>query len=270
MALANPDQSRPFYPPTTPATDEQGRPKPVDIGDLIDAALRWWETAKDNVSLEFSRDPDSHTERDPYTFHPSQLGKCKRQAYLSKTGLSSVPTGKVLPGVLIHAVLEAYVREKFETSPRDIRAENLVQADLGGGIQLVGTTDFYDADLGLVADFKTRGDDYFNGFHFYNGADQHQMDQVWLYLHATGADHAQVASVSKTDLSFQKVWPAHVPEIPSDYLKASPRRVSWLVENRAKPIRDEIDAHGVAAEPSEIPFEKCDCWMCDYERLTFE
>jgi len=270
MALANHSQTRTFYSPSTPATDEQGRPKPVAIGELIDAAVAWWESAGDDVTLEFSRDPDSHTERDPYTFHASHLGKCLRGAYLSKTGLSTVPVGKTLPGELIHAVLEAYVRDTYETSSRDIRAEHPVQADLGGGIELVGTTDFYDADLGLIADFKTRGDDYFNGFHFYDGADQYQMDQVWLYLHATGAEHGQIASVSKTNLNYQEVWPAHVEEIPRTHLKASPRRISWLVENRAKPIRDEIQAHGVAAEPSEIPFEKCGCWMCDYETLSFD
>lgn len=269
----SPGRTHAQYPSDTPGTDADGTPIPVAVGNVVDDAVAWWENARDELALTFSRDPDSHTERDPYTFHPSQLAKCPRQAYIGKTGIGSgPPTAKTLPGQLIHAVLEAYVEAEFGGTSRGLIPEHPVQMDLGGGMELVGHADVYDADLGIIYDYKTRGDHYFGNFHFYEPPVARHVRQAILYMAATDATRAQVAAISKSDFGYQHVWPKE-QEANREYLLESPGAVEWLVENRAKPIRDEIEAHGIAEEPEEIPFEKCDddadCFMCDGEELTF-
>lgn len=49
-------------------------------------------------------------------------------------------------------------------------------------------------------------------------------------------------------------------------MKKQERRSDRPIEN-AEVIREEIVANGIATTPNEIPFEKCDCYLCQTEAI---
>lgn len=215
----------------------------IDFADAIAAAL------------EANRDPESHRELDPRVFHPSQLGYCKRQALLSKLGLKddSDALGIFHTGTLIHEFME---HDVSNVVPARCQFEVPVECTVDG-ITFTGHADCYDPESGTVYDFKSRG-----GWYNFNPPTDRHVDQLTIYMNALEATGGQVVYISKKDLEV-RTWPEN------GTFEYDGKRLAALV-SKAKEIRDELYANGLPQSRAEIPFEKCGCYFCDQESLSFD
>lgn len=217
-------------------------PKPIDF------------EARLQTALENANDDESHVERDAVTFHPSQIAACERQAYLGKLGLKDHTDilGVFQTGTLIHEFIEEYVGPQLT----DCEFEKAVELETDG-VRFVGHTDCYDPQRNAVVDFKSR-----NGWYNFDPPKERHLDQIHVYMAATGAEYGQVVYVNKGDLE--------VRTYPEDgYFEFDTDRFEAIVE-KATCVRDAIDEHGTATCESEIPLEKCGCFLCRSETLTFD
>lgn len=206
-------------------------------------------------ALEADRDPSSHRELDPRVFHPSQIGYCKRQAYLSKLGLkdTSDALGIFKAGTMIHEFMENEVAAHL---PDHVVFETPVEVAIDG-IKFVGHADCYDPQQGFVYDFKSR-----NGWYNFDPPTQRHLDQMYVYMAALDVREGRVVYVNKADPTDIEPYPE------SGTFEYSASRMSELIK-KAKEIRDVILRDGYPSGPEEIPFEKCGCWVCNNESLAF-
>lgn len=227
------------------------------------------------TAIERADNPASHLEADTGTFHPSQLSTtCLRQAYLSVAGLSEGPTGAAHVGTLMHSFVEEQVGGWVEASDRNIRFEEQVSREFGDHrVKIVGNADVIDYDAGVVTDLKTRSDLRY----YFDPPEQRHLDQVHLYMAATGCSEGRILYASRKDWELFR-WPADDDKEDRDTFEYDPDRVEHLIETRAIPIRETLENEGVATCEAEIPFDKCStdddhddyCWLCDRESLNFD
>lgn len=205
-------------------------------------------------ALQDANDPESHVERNPHNFHPSQIARCERRAYCSKLGLDdqSDILGIFQTGTLIHEFLEDHMADQHPHANFEQEITHSVD-----GIQFVGRTDCYDPEANAVYDFKTR-----NGWYNFDPPNDRHLDQMHVYMAALGADYGQVVYLSKADME--------VRTYPQDgFFEFDADRFDRLVA-KAKRIRGAIEEQGFASSASEIPFETCGCYFCENESLVFE
>lgn len=206
-------------------------------------------------TLHVQNDPDSHTEPDATTFHPSQLARCKRQATISKLGLDHHDTrtlGIFKTGSLIHEWLEAEHDGRIPGVHHEHEITSVYDQLDGDDITVVGRCDVYDEYNGVVYDFKTRG----GWYNFDPPVDRH-LDQLTLYMDALDADYGQVVYVNKKDLEV-RTWP------DDDTFEFDPERRNDLIV-QAVEIRDAIQDAVMIGSRDEVPFEPCGCWLCSQE-----
>lgn len=209
-------------------------------------------------ALEAAEDNESHVERDPAVFYPSQLVRCPRRAYCSKLGLDdqSDVLGVFQTGTLIHEFLEDQLGERF--ADESVAFEQEIDYTDNRGITIKGRSDCIDRRNGVVYDFKTRG-----SWYKFDPPTQRHIDQLLLYMAGVeGVDHGQIVYLSKKNLEV-RTW-------PEDGLCEFDReRYDELVE-KAMRLRDAIEENGVAESHDDIPFEKCNCYFCSEETLQFD
>jgi len=73
-------------------------------------------------------------------------------------------------------------------------------------------------------------------------------------------------SFAKSDLEV-RTWPPESPGI--DAFGLDPERVQVLLEKRKHIAATIIDECYPTSE-GDIPFEKCNCWLCEKESLRFD
>jgi len=202
-------------------------------------------------ALQEVNDPESHVERDPSVFHPSQIARCERRAYCSKLGLDdqSDILGVFQTGTLIHEFLEDHLAEQF--SHADFEREISLEAD---GIEFVGRTDCYDPEANAVYDFKTRA-----SWYNFDPPTQRHLDQMYVYMAALDAEFGQVVYLSKGDLEV-RTWPE------DGFFEFSEERFNELVA-KARRIALVIEEQGIADSVEDIPFDRCGCYFCREEVL---
>lgn len=218
--------------------------------------------------LREQHDSSSHTELEPYRFHPSQLGHCKRNAYVSKLGLTlhDPPTiGTFRMGHLVHEWLEESLADRD-----DVVMEMPLEEEVNG-VELVGHCDCYEitpADMeDRIHDFKTK-----STFYFHDPPIHYHGDQVTLYMAMSGAREAKIVYLSKKNFYDERdeidepyritTW----PEEEDSFIQFDPMRVNDLTE-KAKEVGRPIERDGLPSGPEDIPFEKCGCWVCEQEQL---
>lgn len=214
-------------------------------------------------SLHVNNDPDSHTEADDdFTFHPSQLARCKRQAAIAKLGLESHDTttlGIFHTGTLIHEWLEYEFGGRIPGVELEIGVEQVYRDTVVEGsrgveaepITITGRADVYDAHADVVYDFKTRG-----GWYKFDPPSERHLDQLTLYMDALDAAAGQVVYINKKNLEV-KTWPG------GETFAFDPDRRDALVA-KAVAIRDGLREHdGTIETAADVPFEPCDCWLCN-------
>jgi len=236
--------------------------------------------------------PSGHVEPDPHTFHASHFPYCRRQAYLRKFGLlrSTRAYGRFFLGNLLHDQL----REWFGLMYPDLEFEKPIETVTDDGIRIVGHADCYDPRENVVYEFKTRA----NWYRLHRPHDRHRR-QVESYLRGTGADGGQIVYISKSDLEIR-----YDPQLFDEdderpmLVNTDPVRVAFVDDNghilsdqptadepaffppdderylalleKARDIRAAVLENGIATSADEIPFERCGCYFCDIERLSFE
>lgn len=213
--------------------------------------------AEIQAALRDDRDPESHRELDPRKFHASQIGYCKRQAYLSKIGVKDTDSvlGTFHTGTMVHEFMEHEVGPRL---PDVMELETPVEHDLAG-VTFVGHADAYDPRAGgVVYDFKSRA-----GWYNFDPPTQRHMDQLQVYMHALGADHGQIVYISKKDLEVRTY-----PEDGATFEQNAAHMTN--LRTKAAEIRDAILRNGIAQDESEVPFDRCGCWICDNESLDFD
>lgn len=202
--------------------------------------------------LHVTNDTDSHTERNPHVFHPSQLARCKRQAAISKFGLDDHDTdtlGTFYVGTMIHEWLEGEFADRLE----GVEFEKPLEKDYDAGITVTGHCDVYDSYDEAVYDFKTRS----SWYNFNPPVDRH-LDQLALYIDMVGADHGQIVYICKKNLEV-RTWPE------KDLWTPSQTRVSGLIK-KAVEMKDAVDENGIPGTVANVPFDPCGCWLCDREQ----
>lgn len=210
------------------------------------------------TALEAAEDDESHIERDPEVFHPSQLVRCPRRAYCAKLGLDDQQDilGIFQTGTLIHEFLEAQLSERFADA--SVAFEEDIEYTDDRGITITGRSDCIDQRAGVVYDFKTRG-----GWYNFNPPTQRHLDQLHLYMAGLeGVEHGQIVYLSKKDMEV-RTWPT------DDLFAFDRERYDELIEKAVR-LRDTIEAHGIAQSAADIPFEPCDCYFYSQEALRFD
>lgn len=238
--------------------------------------LNWQQWLND--CIEEKSDPLSHFEPDPFTFHPSQLTYCKRQCYLSKLSIkeNKPKTLRIFEmGNIIHEYLQDHLSENDDEGRFSIEKPLTVTIPSHNDITLTGHCDVFDNALNIVYDFKTR-----NGWYKFDPPNERHMIQIELYqymLWRTLLDegkidkdtdiYGQVVYVNKADLEMRQV--------PEDTLTvfnpSNQEYVKDILEYKANTIGRTIEKRGLPTCKDEIPFSKCDCWVCNNEgNLTFD
>lgn len=204
-------------------------------------------------------DEHSHTELDPYTFHPSQLAKCPRQCYNSKLGLldHTDALGAFHTGTTIHEFMENEVIPSLDV---ETQCEVAIETEMNG-LTIVGHADLYEPGTNTVYDYKSRA-----SWYRFNPPIERHLDQVYLYMKALGASQGQIVYLAKSDLEV-RTWPPESAGI--DAFGLDPGRVQDLLE-KGKHIAATIIDEGYPTGKEDIPFEKCDCWLCEKESLHFD
>lgn len=232
-----------------------------------DGQIEWTETIEEIMRAE--EDPDSHRELDPWTFHPSQVGNCKRQCYLSKLGLdtmNAVSLANVKIGTLVHEWLEERMPELRDDVVMEVPIETTID-----GIDFVGHSDCVQfTDEGqIVYDFKTKG-----SFYKYNGPRSSHLDQAQVYMNALEANQGQIVYLSKkrlfnTDRDEEQHWSQTdrywIETAPKNGLMHVDRGRLREATDRAREVAEAIERDGLPSGPSDIPFDRCGCWICDHE-----
>lgn len=201
--------------------------------------------------LRASHDDESHVERDTFTFHPSQISRCRRQATISKLGLAEhdlQTLGYFEIGTVFHEWLEDRLSESFG----GVHFERPVYHEVDA-VTFTGRCDVYDEVQRTVYDFKTR-----SGWYKFDPPDEAHVDQLHVYMAAVGAEFGQVVYLSKKDLSV-RTWP------DGERFTFDPDRFERIV-GKAHDIRqslEELDELPTTVEA--VPFEPCGCWLCEQE-----
>jgi hypothetical protein len=209
-----------------------------------------FESAVDGA-LQEANDPESHVEREPAVFHPSQIARCERRAYCSKLRLDdqSDILGVFQTGTLIHEFLEDHLAEQF--SHAEFEKEIALDFD---GVEFVGRTDCYDPEANAVYDFKTRA-----SWYNFDPPTQRHLDQMYVYMAALDAEYGQVVYLSKSDLEV-RTWPE------DGFFEFSEERFDFLVA-KARRIALVIEEQGIADSVEDVPFDRCGCYFCQEEEL---
>lgn len=206
-----------------------------------------------------SQEDEARYARDPGTFWCSHIGFCPRQTYLSKLGLRDTADvqGRFAAGRLVQQHIEQRIAEEYPSLETDVRAVY----DADGGIEIVGRPTCYDPDTRTVYHLKTR-----NGWYQFTPPVERHLHQLHSYMAGLDATHGKLLYISLNDLTDIRAWPPIDAEHPYESLDMN--RIESLVA-KAQAIRSEILSNGIATDPSEIPFEPCNCYLCDEESLTF-
>lgn len=217
--------------------------EPIDFESAFETIL---EQQVENDDHERSKEIDE--------FHASDISNCTRRAYLRKYDLldHSSAYGSFAAGTLYHEFAEEYLPEYFSECKFEIEGEAR-----GDGNTFLGRADMLDPDNNVVIDLKTRA-----GWYNFDPPTPRHVDQLHVYMRMFGYGRARIVYMSRKDFDL-RVYPE------DGYVEFDYDRWSEIVE-RATAIRESVEEYGVAESEDEIPFEKCDNWLCSSESLSFD
>ncbi|MFB6360698.1 MAG: hypothetical protein ABEH59_05190 [Halobacteriales archaeon] len=204
--------------------------------------------------------PDILAENEHYiganfdTFSAHHLGFCTRQLYLAQMGLrdESETQGRLQAGQLIHEFVEESLSEHAKELDVDPR-----MAYETSPLRFVGRPTAFDPEQRIIWHLKPR-----NGWYKYHPPNDRHLDQLTVYMKGLGADAGQLIYISMADLHDVRTWP---PDGPMSF---DPDRFDAIVD-RAMAVRNRILIDGIACSPSEIPFDKCGCFLCETESVEY-
>jgi CRISPR-associated exonuclease Cas4 len=119
---------------------------------------------------------------------------------------------------------------------------------------------------GVVYDYKTRkGLDERSGFETFEPSDRY-VDQLTVYQYLAGMEWGQLVYVAKHDWAAVKQAPDCFSDDERRFFRYDGDRLQSVLE-RAHDVRDAILQDGFPSGPSEVPFDRCGCWVCENEDL---
>lgn len=197
-------------------------------------------------SIDLNNDKESHIERKPEKFHPSQLAyPCKRRTYASKLGLERFDMqtlGRFHIGNLVHEWLEQqlgqYYHYEMEKSLTATYSLPEWPTDLPP-IEVVGHCDCYDPKQDLIYDFKTTKE-------LKESPPERHRKQLMMYMDMVGVTKGKIIYIKKNDHSIQV----------SKTVELINSVVDSMIE-KANIIRMHIQENGFPTNKSEIPYSKC-------------
>lgn len=201
--------------------------------------------------LHLDEDPESHTELDEFTFHPSSAGRCKRTIVKSKFGLEDHDT-ETLGAFRVGTIIHNWIESNIDLETHGIEYEKEVTLEREPGIRFRGRCDVWDPYEDAVFDFKTR-----SSWYKFNPPNDAHITQLAIYMAALNADYGQIVYISKKNLE--------VKTYPED-------GYWWFDEDRIEEAVDKcldiaawVQEDGFPESLEDIPFEKCGCFVCDQE-----
>lgn len=215
--------------------------------------------------LQKTEEKESHIELNPYVFHASQVGFCKRQLYNSKLGLQdhdATTLGIFEVGNMIHHWMETRIANELPNCQFEHSLDStidVVSPVSRKTIQLdfTGTCDCWDMENDAIYDFKTR-----SGWYSFSPPKQRHLDQILIYMEMSDVRKGQVVYISKKDMSIRTY--------PEDgFFEYDKQRTHELKMKCAK-IAEKIVQRGYPQSRHDIPFDKCGCFFCNQETLTFD
>lgn len=211
-----------------------------------------WNFAESLPDIIAESEP-SH-KREFETFYAHHAGFCPRQLYLSTLGLrdDTDTKGRLRAGHLIHEDVEASVTEtrpSLETAPR--------VAYEAGPVRFVGRPTAFDPTDRIVWHVKPRA-----GWYKFHPPNDRHTDQLHVYMRGLGADSGQLVYISMTDLFDVRPWPPNGPmAFDEDRFES--------VVSRAETVRNQIIQRGIATREAAVPFDRCGCFLCETESVSF-
>ena len=205
-----------------------------------------WTEIIENALTDGDRDPDTSNK-----FRSHYAGNCKRQIYLSKLDLKEVPLqGKI--AMRIGSEIHSWLEEDVEF-PDGYHSE-MSYTQSYQGLILTGKADVVTPDE--VVDFKTR-----KGFHYMDSAKDGYHPQVNLYMWAFNKNKGRLVYINKIpdENTIKNVVREQVLQYDQKKFEETLDKYREVLEA----IKDEPDPQ----EPSDIPFDKCGCWLCGQEIL---
>jgi hypothetical protein len=198
---------------------------------------------------------ESATERFFDTFYAYHAGHCRRQLYLSKTDLTDAThdQGQLDAHQLVQQHLGDQLQQNYPNIDRLPRRSTHV-----GSLTLVGRPACVNPETETVYHVKPR-----NGWYRFHPPNERHLDQMEVYLRVSNAEQGRLVYVSMADLTDYRLWP------PDDYLTPDDDRFEDIL-SRVRCVRDDIVSNGVATSPEQIPFDPCDCYLCESESLVFD
>jgi len=239
-----------------------------------------WQNWLDE-KVEKRSEKGSHIEKEPFTFHPSQLGYCKRQAYLSKLGIKK-HDNKTLRifevGNLFHEYIQHLIKESDNENRFEIEKPLTTEVPSTNNITLVGHCDLFDNKLNIVYDFKTR-----KNWNYFEPPEERHMIQLHLYqymlwrklLNNDGIDksdsiHGQVVYICKSDMEIRQYPKNNLESFNPQIKSLESYDLAKSALEKANDIGLEIEENGLPTCKSEIPFSHCECWVCKQEKKNNE
>ena len=198
---------------------------------------------------------DSATERFFDTFYAFHAGHCLRQLYLSKTEFvnSRRDKGQLDARQLVQQHLGEQLKRNCPHINQSPRCSTPVDS-----LSFVGRPTCVNSETETVYHIKPR-----NGWYRFHPPNERHLDQMEVYFQVSNANRGRLVYVSMADYTDYRLWPS------DGYLTPDPDRFNDIL-SRVRCVRDEIVANGVATEPAEIPFDPCDCYLCESEALAFD
>lgn len=221
-------------------------------------------TAQVKKALEKQNKDTYSYEPNPKVFHPSSLGKCRRQMFLSKLDQHYYPAdvqGKFVVGTVIHEWLEEHLKESLREEGITPLFEEKVEFE-EDGLKFKGRADYYNPETGRVVDFKTRA----NWYNFEPPKAAH-IDQVHAYMRGLDTDKAAILYIQKKDMELRQ-FPKYEDYFTFDEqrwenLKAKAKQVRDVVKERVENREEGDYVRGM----NDIPFPNCgECYVCRHEK----
>jgi hypothetical protein len=184
-------------------------------------------------------------------FHPSSLGKCRRQIFLTKLSAKELPEfvlGAMMSGTILHHWIQSFSELKD-----NFLIEHPVKFPLSEEIYVTGSADIVDKKTGYVLDIKSIKSLAF----VYKEPMAEHVEQLNSYLIGMGSKKGELLYIQKSDLATV----SHVIDVNFELYQSTRKKVLDVYEQLllwdAKKIK-------------YCPFNKCECYYCKNEKLKPE
>lgn len=184
-------------------------------------------------------------------FHPSSLGYCRRQIFLSKIGAKDFPQwirGSMQAGTNLHVWIQS-----FNEIQDKCLIEHVVNFPINEHIFIKGSADLVHKKTGYVWDIKSIKTLSF----VYKNPKAEHVEQLNAYLMGLGSKEGEILYLQKSDLEVV----SHKVVANLELFSGTKKKIIDVYNNLIRWDKKEI---------KYCPFDKCGCYFCKNEQLKPE